>query len=124
MCFDKMNDGIRRKLKVGIVTATIVGLGLCLLSIDLYAPAQMGDAEEERLKSRLTQIQSAQMEASIELGVPEVRLVKYWELYQELEFLKLKKGRFHDYNAEDIMDRTAIIDLQLGILREVREENF
>ena len=86
-----MNDGIRRKLKVGIVTVTIVGLGLCLLSIDLYAPAQMGDAEEERLKSRLTEIQSEQMEAGIELGLPEIRLVKYWGLYQETGITKTEK---------------------------------
>lgn len=117
-----MNDGLRKKLKLGIVTATIVGLGLCLLSIDLYAPAQMGDAEEKRLKSRLAEIQSKQMEAAIELGSSKIRLVKYWKLYQELESLKLKKNR-SDSNAEYIMSQTAIIDLQLGILREVKNEN-
>ena len=121
-CFDKTNDGIRRKLKVGIVTVTIVGLGLCFLSINLYAPAQMGDAELEELTSRLTGFKTEQMEAGIELGYQPLRILKYWKLYQELESLKQKKSKLKN-NAEHIMSQTTIIDLQLRILGEVKDEN-
>ena len=117
-----MNDNMRRMYKVGVAIAMIVGLGLIFLSISVYAPAQMGDVAEERLKSRLSELQSESLEAGIELGLTELRFVKYWELYQELESLKQKKIKSKN-GAEYIMSQTTIIGLQLDILREAKNEN-